>query len=110
MYKGTRRNQYIADHDKAKNCVPVQKILTYLHIFETILLTDDTEHILLAAFLHLASQNKLIKNEVCLLEVENDIKLADVAVVLVHLLDVSMHDFKSNQLIVGRGTSGDEEE
>lgn len=44
------------------------------------------------------------------MEVENDVELADVAVVLVHLFDVSMNGLEGDQLVVGRATSGDEEE
>jgi hypothetical protein len=44
------------------------------------------------------------------LEVEDDVELADVAVVLVHLLDVAVDDFERDQLIVGRVAAGDEEE
>ena len=75
-------------------------IKTHLHVFETVFLSYASKDILLAALLHFTSEEQLIKYEVCLLKVEYDIKLADVAVVLVHLLDVAMHDLESDQLIV----------
>jgi hypothetical protein len=43
------------------------------------------------------------------LEVEDDIQLAHVAIVLVHLLDVSVHDLEGDQLVIGGSASGDEE-
>lgn len=44
------------------------------------------------------------------MEVEDDVQLAHVAVVLVHLLDVSVHDFEGDQLVVIGSASGDEEQ
>lgn len=83
---------------------------THLHVFQTVLLTNAPQHILLATFLHLSCQQELVQDEVGLLEVEDDIQLAHVPVVLVHLLDVSMHDLEGDQLVVGGGAAGDEEE
>lgn len=74
------------------------------------MLSYTTQYVLLAALLHLAGKKELVQNEVSLLEVEDDVKLADVAVVLVHLLDIAMNDFERNQLIVSGVASGDEEE
>jgi len=74
------------------------------------LLSYTSQYVLLAALLHLTSQQKLVEDEVCLLEVEDDVELAHVAVVLVHLLDVAVDDFERNQLIIGGVASGDEEE
>jgi hypothetical protein len=82
---------------------------THFNIFQTILLTYAPEHILLAALLHLARKQKFIENEICLLEVEDDVELAYVAVIFVHLLNISMHDFEGNQLVIGGGATGDEE-
>jgi hypothetical protein len=59
--------------------------------------------------LHLASNQQLVKDEVGLLEVEDDVQLADVAVVFVHLLDIAVDDLECDQLIVGVVGSGDEE-
>lgn len=84
--------------------------ITHLHIFQTILLTDTSEHILLAALLHLARKQKLIEDEVCLLEIENNVELANVAVILVHLLNIPMHDFEGNKFVIGGSATGDEEE
>jgi hypothetical protein len=84
--------------------------LTYLHVLQAVLLAYTAEHILLAALLHLACQQKLVQDKVCLLEVEDNVELADVAVVLVHLLDVTMDDFERDQLIVRRVAAGNEEE
>jgi hypothetical protein len=83
---------------------------THLHIFQAILLTYTSEHILLAALLHLARKQKLIEDEVRLLKVEDDVELANVAVILVHLLNISMHNFEGNQLVIGGSATGDEEE
>lgn len=45
----------------------------YLHILKAVLLADASQHILLAAFLHFASKQQLVKDKVGLLEVEDDI-------------------------------------
>jgi hypothetical protein len=84
--------------------------LTHLHVLEAVLLAYTPQHVLLAALLHFAGQQELIEDEVSLLEVEDDVELAHVAVVLVHLLDVAMDDFERDQLIVGGVAAGDEEE
>jgi hypothetical protein len=68
------------------------------------------QHVLLAAFLHLACQQQLVEYKVCLLKVEDDVQLANIAVVLVHLLDVAMDDLQRDQLIVCGGAPGYEEE
>jgi hypothetical protein len=83
---------------------------TYLHIFEPILLAYATQHILLAALLHLACQQKLIQYKVCFLEIEDDVEFAHIAVVFVHLLDEAMHDLESDKFIVCGVTAGNEEE
>lgn len=83
---------------------------THLHVFQAVLLTYAPQNILLAAFLHLSRQQEFVQNKICLLEVEDDIELADVAVVLVHLFDVSVNGLEGDQLVVGRAASGDEEE
>lgn len=72
--------------------------------------SDDAEHILFAAFLHLAGDQQLVEDEVGLLEVENDVQLADIAIVFVHLLDIAVDDFQGDQLVVGVVGRGDEEE
>lgn len=82
----------------------------HLHVLKAILLSYAAQHVLFAALLHLASEQQLVKDEVGLLEVEDDVELAYVAVVLVHLLDIAMDDLEGDQLIVGRVASGDEEE
>jgi hypothetical protein len=82
---------------------------TYLHVFQTILLANTSEDVLLAAFLHLAGQKKLIENKVCLLEVEDNVKFAHIAIIFVHLLDEAMHDLQSDELIISGVYSGDEE-
>jgi hypothetical protein len=84
--------------------------LTHLHVLKAVLLTDAAEHVLLAALLHFACQQKLVEDEVGLLEVEDDVELAHVAVVFVHLLDVAVDDFESDQLVVRGVAAGDEEE
>ena len=74
------------------------------------MLANTPQNILLAALLHFSGQEKLIQDEVCLLEVEYNVQFADVAVVLVHLLDVAVHDFKADQFVVGSGATSDEKE
>lgn len=44
------------------------------------------------------------------MEIEDDVQLAHVPVVLVHLLDVAVHDLEGDQFVIGRGAAGDEEE
>lgn len=44
------------------------------------------------------------------MEIEDDVELADVAVVFVHLLDVAVHDFKGDEFVVRGVGGGDEEE
>ena len=44
------------------------------------------------------------------MKIEDDVELADVAVIFVHLLDVAVHDFKSDKLVVGGGAPNYEEE
>lgn len=80
----------------------MKKKPTHLHIFQAVLLTYTPQDILLAAFLHLSRQQEFIQYEICLLEIEDNIQLANVAVVFVHLFDVSVDDFEGDQLIVGR--------
>lgn len=83
---------------------------THLHVLQAVLCSNDPKNVLLAALLHFASDQQLIQNEVGLLEVEDDVQLADVAVVLVHLLDIAVDDLERDQLVVGVVGSGDEEE
>lgn len=44
------------------------------------------------------------------MKVENNIQLADVAIVLIHLFHEAMHDFEGDQFIVGGSATGDKEE
>ena len=80
----------------------MKKSLTHLHIFQAVLLTYTPQDILLAAFLHLSRQQEFIQYEICLLKIEDNVQLANVSVVFVHLFHVSMDDFEGDQLIVGR--------
>lgn len=82
----------------------------YLHIFKTVLLTDDSKNIFLTALLHLSSKDELVKYEVCFLEIKYNVQFADIAVVFVHLLNVSVHDFEGDQFVIDRSAAGDEEE
>ena len=84
--------------------------MTYLHVLQAVLCSNDPEHVLFAALLHFSGDQQLVEDEVGLLEVEDDVQLADVAVVLVHLLDIAVDDFEGDQLVVGVVGSGDEEE
>ncbi len=85
-------------------------LLSYLNVLQTVLLTDTPQHVLLTALLHLARQQQLIQYEVGLLEVEDNVQLAHVAVVLVHLLDVAVDNLQRDELVVRGGAAGDEEE
>lgn len=84
--------------------------LAYLHILQTVLLADYSQHILLTALLNLPGQEQLVQYEVRFLEVEDDVQLAHVAVVLVHLLDVAVHHLERDQLVVRGCASRDEKE
>lgn len=66
---------------------------TYLHILKTILLPNTPQHILLTTLLHFPRKQQLIKDKIRLLEIEDDVQLAHIAVVFVHLLDEAVDDF-----------------
>jgi hypothetical protein len=44
------------------------------------------------------------------LEVEDDIELADIAVIFVHLLDIAVDNLQCDELVVVGCATGDEEE
>lgn len=44
------------------------------------------------------------------MEVEDDVQLADIAIVLVHLLHISMYNLEGYEFVVGGIAAGDEEE
>lgn len=83
---------------------------TYLHVFEGILLRDASQDILFTALLQFTGQQQLVKYVVGFREGEDDIELAHVAVVFVHLFDVSVDDLQGYQLVVVGVGSCDEEE
>lgn len=83
---------------------------TDLHVFKGVLLRYATQDVLLAAFLQFSSQKQFVQDIVGLREREDDVQFADIAVILVHLLDVSVDDFESDQLVVFGRASGNEEE
>jgi hypothetical protein len=82
---------------------------THLHILKAVLLTYAPQNIFLAAFLQFTSQKEFVEDEVCFLEVEDNIQLANIAIVFVHLFNVAVNDFKGDQFIIGGSTAGDEE-
>lgn len=82
---------------------------TYLHILKTVLLTYAAEDIFLAAFLHLSCQKEFIEDKIGLLEVEYDIKFAHIAIIFVHLFNVTVHNLESDQFVVGGRAACDEE-
>ena len=84
--------------------------MTHLHVLERVLLGNTPQHILFAAFLEFSRQKEFVEDVVGLGEGEDDIKLADVAVVLVHLFDVAVNDLEADQFIVVGGATGDEEQ
>jgi len=112
LQEGQQRNKYAVAFCTKRDCgcLRTGNGNAYLHVFETVLLADDSKHILLAALLHFASQYQLIEYEVCFLKVEDDIEFADVAVVFVHLFDISMHNLEGDQLVVRRSAASDEEQ
>lgn len=73
----------------------------YLHVLETVLLTDASKYILFTAFLHFACKEQLVEYEVGLLEVEYYVQFANVSIVLVHLFHVAVDNLKRDELIVG---------
>ena len=100
---GDRSGTYRARREK-------KNIVTYLHIFKTVLLTYAPQDVLLTTLLHFACQQQFVKDEVCLLEVKDDVQLADIAVVFVHLFHIAVHDFQGDELIIGGGAASNEEE
>jgi hypothetical protein len=60
--------------------------------------------------LHLASKKQLIEDEVRLLEVEYYVKLTDVAIVFIHLFNVTVDDLEGDQLVVGGVAASDEKQ
>lgn len=60
--------------------------------------------------MHFSGQEKFVENKICFLKVENDIQLAHVSIIFVHLLDVAVDDFEGDQFVVGGSTAGDEKE
>jgi hypothetical protein len=83
---------------------------TNLHILKRVLLRDAAQDVLFAALLQLPCQQELVQDIICLGEGEDDVELADIAVVLVHLFDVSVDDFERDQLVIVRGATGDKEQ
>jgi hypothetical protein len=73
-------------------------------------LRDASQDVFLAAFLELSGQQELVQNVIGFGEGEDDVELADVAIVFVHLFDVSVNNFESNQLVILRVAAGDEEQ
>lgn len=92
---------------KIKSCT---NSVTYLHVLQGILLSNAAQNTFLAALLELASQQQLVENVISFREREDDIKLANVAIVLIHLFDVSMDNLEGDKLVVFGGATGDEEE
>ena len=82
----------------------------YLHVLQRVLLRDAAQNVLFAALLQLSCQQELVQNVIGFGEREDDVELADVAVVLVHLFDVSVDDLEGDQFVVVRGAAGDEEQ
>lgn len=80
-----------------------------LHIFKRILLADAAKNVLFARLLQLAREKDFIENIVCFGEGEDNIKLAHIAIVFIHLFDVSVNNLEGDQLVVIGGAAGDEE-
>lgn len=99
-----------SSRDASRSGASEGRIFTDLHVFQGVLLADASEHVLLAALLHFAGKQQLVQDVVGLGEGEDDVELADVSVVLVHLLNVAVDDFEGDEFIVVGGAAGDEEE
>lgn len=84
--------------------------LSYLHIFQTVFLTYASQYILLTALLQFSGEQQLIQDEICLLEVEDDVKFADVAIVLIHLFHITVYNLEGDELIISGCAACDEEE
>lgn len=84
-------------------------VWTHLHVFEAVLLTNTPQHILLAALLQFPREEQLVQNEVGFLEIEDDVQLADIPIVFVHLFDVAVDDLEGDELVVSGVAAGDEE-
>jgi hypothetical protein len=95
---------------RARGCTPRGSGITHLHVLKAVLLPYAPQHILLAALLELAGKQELVEDEVGLLEVEDDVQLAHVAVVLVHLLDITVDNLEGYEFVVDGVAAGDEEE
>lgn len=67
---------------------------TNLHVLKRVLLRDAPQDVLFAALLELSRQQEFVQYVVCLGKGEDDVELADVAVVLVHLFDVAVDYFE----------------
>jgi hypothetical protein len=73
---------------------------TYLHVFKGILLSYASQNVLFAAFLELAREEQLIENIVCLGEGENYVQLANIAIVFVHLFNITVDNFEGNEFVI----------
>lgn len=89
---------------------PTQPLIISLGILDRVLLCNAPQEILLTALLHLTSNQQLVEDEIRLLEIKDNIQLADVAVIFVHLLDVAVHDFQRDKLVISAIDTGHEEE
>ncbi|OMJ07669.1 hypothetical protein AYI69_g11372 [Smittium culicis] len=72
-------------------------------LFNLVLLADDSKDRPLAAFARFAAENEFVEDEVGLLEIEDEVELADVAEVLVESFDVPVDEFEHEQLIICYG-------
>ncbi len=77
-----------------------EKSLWCLFLLEKVLSGYRLEHVLLGSLLNLTADQELVQHEVGLLKVEDDIKLAHTAEILVQKLDVSVDDFQRQELVV----------
>ena len=83
---------------------------TNLKLFQAILVSNTLEHIFLATLLQFSSQQQFVQDVVCLLKVEYYIQLAHVTIVFVHMLDIAMHHFQRDQLVICGRSADDEKE
>lgn len=69
---------------------------------------NTPQDILLAALLQLAREKHFVEYVIGLRKGKDNVELANIAVVLIHLLHIAVNDFECDQFIVLRGATSDE--
>jgi len=79
----------------------LERELHDLLLLELVRLLDLGQHGFLRSLLHLSAEHQLVEDEVGLLEVEDDVELADGSEVLVQHLHVPVDNFQHVELVIG---------